>query len=216
MFMRFGLFPGTTEDSRGPVLAMCNTASKVFFWDLARLEEYWDHISTLPPTTATETGAKVSTPSSSNPSAAQAADGATKRPRFLIPWKPRVRGGGRLGIPTHRIRDSSPTESDRSTPTTHSHPLATSLTAHHPIHAHPLPPPAPVKATEYLEKSKEVWNKRYGIDSAERELLPHKEEVVRGLSFVGRQVAWSRGGKWCVVVGSAGVIAVFERWERGW
>jgi polycomb protein EED len=30
---------------------------------------------------------------------------------------------------------------------------------------------------------------------------------------VGRQVAWSRGGEWCVVVGSVGTMAVFERWE---
>ena len=25
-------------------------------------------------------------------------------------------------------------------------------------------------------------------------------------------MAWSTGGEWCVVVGSAGVLAVFERW----
>jgi polycomb protein EED len=41
---------------------------------------------------------------------------------------------------------------------------------------------------------------------------PHKEEVVRGLEFTGRQVAWSTGGEWCVVVGSAAVVAIFERW----
>jgi polycomb protein EED len=212
MFMRFGLFPGTAEGSRGPVLAMCNTASKVFFWDLARLEGYWDYISTLPPTAAAAGNETASTSFSLASSAAES--DAPKRPRFLIPWKPRVRGGGRLGIPTHRIRDSSPTESDRSTPTTHSHPLISAST-HHPASANPPVNPSQAKATEYLEKSKEVWNKRYGLDSAERELLPHKEEVVRGLSFVGRQVAWSRGGEWCVVVGSAGVVAVFERWEKG-
>ena len=45
-----------------------------------------------------------------------------------------------------------------------------------------------------------------------KSLAPHKEEAVRGLEFTGRQVAFSTGGEWCVVVGSAGVLAVFERW----
>ena len=63
------------------------------------------------------------------------------------------------------------------------------------------------------EKSREIWTKRYGIGRPQMELLPHKEEVVKNLSFVGRQVAWSVGGEWCVVVGSAGVISVLERWN---
>ena len=64
-------------------------------------------------------------------------------------------------------------------------------------------------------KSREVWAKRYGIEDAGRELQSHREEVVKGLTVTGRQVAWSRGGEWCVVVGSAGIVGVFERWEGG-
>lgn len=63
-----------------------------------------------------------------------------------------------------------------------------------------------------MAKSKENWNKKYNISDAWTDLAPHKEEVVKGLDFTGRQVAWSTGGEWCVVVGSAGVLAVFERW----
>ena len=43
-------------------------------------------------------------------------------------------------------------------------------------------------------------------------LEAHKEEVVKGVSFTGRQVAWSADGEWCVVCGSAGVVAL---WKRG-
>lgn len=46
-----------------------------------------------------------------------------------------------------------------------------------------------------------------------RKLPSHKVAVVAGLEFTGRQLAFSTGGEWCVVVGSAGVLAVFERWR---
>lgn len=45
-------------------------------------------------------------------------------------------------------------------------------------------------------------------------LEAHNVETVKGLTFTGRQVAWSVCGEWCVVVGSSGVIAVLHRWEK--
>ena len=47
------------------------------------------------------------------------------------------------------------------------------------------------------------------------DLAPHREDVVKGIEFTGRQCAWSVGGEWCVVVGSAGALAIFERWGKG-
>jgi polycomb protein EED len=67
---------------------------------------------------------------------------------------------------------------------------------------------------EDAEKSREIWERRYGINDPFREVAAHKEEVLTKMTFVGRQVAWSRGGEWCVVVGSVGVIGVFERWRK--
>lgn len=45
------------------------------------------------------------------------------------------------------------------------------------------------------------------------DLKAHHEEVVPGLAFCGRQMGWSPGGEWCVVVGSGGVFAVLGRWR---
>jgi polycomb protein EED len=64
------------------------------------------------------------------------------------------------------------------------------------------------------EKSMEGWDSRYAIDDPQRDLLPHREEVVKGVSVCGRQAAWSSDGAWCVVVGSHGVWAVFQRWRN--
>lgn len=42
-------------------------------------------------------------------------------------------------------------------------------------------------------------------------IQPHRVESVSKLAFVGRQVAWSVGGEWCVVVGTENVVALFAR-----
>ena len=67
---------------------------------------------------------------------------------------------------------------------------------------------------EDREKSRELWAKKYDVGDPLNNIAPHKEEVVKGLSFLGRQVAWSANGEWCVVVGSSGVVAVFQRWGK--
>jgi polycomb protein EED len=46
------------------------------------------------------------------------------------------------------------------------------------------------------------------------ELEAHQIETVKGLGFMGRQIAWSSDGQWCIVVGNAGVIAILQRWEK--
>jgi polycomb protein EED len=63
-------------------------------------------------------------------------------------------------------------------------------------------------------KSLEIWAKRYSIGDPHGDIIAHKDEVVKGFEFVGRYIAWSNGGEWCVVVGSAGMIGIFERWQK--
>lgn len=228
MFSRFGVFDGL--EGKGPVVAWCNEASKVFFWDLKRLEEYWEYISALQ--SAVEGGGMGETAAEN---IATEAAGAPKRPPFLIHFKPRVRGGAARPTTTHthshRMRDASPSESDRSTPSNLA-PVAsaasapttggasinpdtnTSTTTNATTNGPSNGPSNASNAPPYLQKSRETWGNRYGIEDMQRPLKAHREEGIRNFAFVGRRVAWSRGGEWCVVVGSLGVMAVFERWEK--
>ncbi len=63
-------------------------------------------------------------------------------------------------------------------------------------------------------KSRSLWEKKYEMGDPLAELEAHQVETVKGLGFMGRQVAWSSDGQWCVVVGSAGVIGLLQRWEK--
>jgi polycomb protein EED len=59
-----------------------------------------------------------------------------------------------------------------------------------------------------------LWEKKYDMGDPLKELEAHQVETVKGLGFMGRQIGWSSDGQWCVVVGSAGVIALLHRWEK--
>lgn len=221
MFMRFGFYPGSATTN--PVLAMCNTASKVFFWDLARLEEYYDYLASINAAAQPES----INPAISTEVAAGASAPDVKRPSFLIPYRHRNRSS--LNVLSRLARDASPSESTSTD--TNSNPNSFSHRHAHP-HSHTAPgmpadppsrsQPAPLHQQSVIagltpsdvEKSLEIWGKRYAISDPNVNIFAHKDEVVKGLGFVGRQIAWSRGGEWCVVVGSAGVIGVFERWQK--
>lgn len=240
--MRFGLFPGlknkNEDEEKGAVLAICNSASKVLFWDLRRLEEVWEYMSSvedqlgdgLPAAVAQlsfSSSSSGSTGQSQSQGQGQDAQGV-KRPKFLIPFKSRARGGGGVGRPPlhSRIRDiDSP--STHSTSNISISSRSTPISSSNPTHAPdtkstPHPAPNPINSSQITaqtsdlkkeyRKNRETWVKKYGLGDAERELAAHKEDVVKGFNFTGRQAAWSPGGEWCVVVGSAGVVAVFERW----
>ena len=201
------------------------------FWDLARLEAYHDYLVSLKEAETDGAGSR-SFPSTSagEPSTFQQEMQPPKRPAFLIPFRNRTRGGAAVSA-FSRVRDTSPTESSTSSLYSHPSNLSTSHTFANPtqsthtlnsFHNPSINPPnnlftapyeKPMQAKE-LAKSKEKWAKRYDLGDPWMDLAPHKEEVVKGLEFTGRQVAWSSGGEWCVVVGSAGCLAVFERWGR--
>jgi polycomb protein EED len=209
MFMRFGLYPGSATSN--PVLAMCNTSSKVFFWDLARLGEYHDYINSINSVTAPE-------PVISPDGVIEPPVEGVKRPAFLIPYKYRARRG--LHVLSRVARETSPTESistDSNYAPSDKNPQAPTDVGAQP-RSHPTPANQqsliPGLAPADAAKSLEIWSKRYSIGDPYDNLTSHKDEAVKGFGFVGRQIAWSKGGEWCVVVGSGGLIGVFERWQK--
>lgn len=203
MFMRFSLYPGS--ETTNPVLAMCNSSSKVFFWDFSRLEEYYDYLAIL-----------KSPGLASFPENTAAFSEDTKRPPFLVPYKHRNRGGVTNLYRT--ARDNSPAESASSDSSSHknTHPPqnngADQSTDWQP--ASRSAPVIPGLTPSDSAKSLEIWAKRYSIGDPHGDIIAHKDEVVKGFEFVGRYIAWSNGGEWCVVVGSAGMIGIFERWQK--
>lgn len=126
------------------------------------------------------------------------------RPAFLTPLRSRNRPGKQpaaskvnLSVPAHIARESSTqTESTNSTN----------------AEAQDRTDIAKLGQAD-MARTKELWDSKYSMTDPSRELMAHHEEVVKGLEFVGRQVAWSRGGEWCVVAGSASFVAVFSRWD---
>lgn len=217
MFTRFGFYPGSSTSN--PVLAMCNTVSKVFFWDLARLGEYHDYINSIGGTTKP---APTIPPDGSIEPLAE----GIKRPAFLIPYKHRARRS--LHVLSRVARETSPTEStstDSNYTPSDKNPQGPSdrnpqgsSDAHAAPRSHPatanqqslIPGLAPADAT----KSLEIWSKRYSLGDPYHNLTSHKDETIKGFEVVGRQIAWSKEGEWCVVVGSGALIAVFERWQK--
>ncbi|CZR62292.1 related to `extra sex combs` protein (WD-40 repeat family protein) [Phialocephala subalpina] len=208
IFMRFSLFPGrpptsdspqtnssfssdnpSTTNSIGanPILAFCNTASKVFFWDFTRLENYHDTLSQFP-------SEETFSPPRKHP--------------FLQPFQRRTRGGGALARLSRR--SPSPTESTSSHITTSDVPDSSYRDESQDGKGKEK---GNGKGKIDWNRSRENWASKYDMGDPLREIGAHGTEVVKGLSFTGRQVAWSVDGRWCVVVGSSGVVACLQRWR---
>jgi len=63
-------------------------------------------------------------------------------------------------------------------------------------------------------RNRPIWQQKYDIGEAHtRSLDAHHSVVANPLVMLGRQLAWSRDGKWCVAVGSWGTMVVLGRWE---
>ena len=52
---------------------------------------------------------------------------------------------------------------------------------------------------------------KFSLEDSFRKLTSHAESTVPKVSFAARQVAWSIGGEWMVVVGDQGMVALFAR-----
>lgn len=67
------------------------------------------------------------------------------------------------------------------------------------------------ETTRQFSNSRAGWEKQYTMGEPQTAIKPHLVEVVPTLAFVGRQVAWSIGGEWCVVVGTENAVTLFAR-----
>jgi len=160
--MRFSLYSPLYPVSHHPILAICNTKSKIFFFDLARLEAYQEYITAI--SSSSELGRDV------------------KRPPFLL-----SPGSQKRDHAFDRLRaEGSPGSS------------------------------SPVSTTSDIllpkADTRKAWEERYAMGTPETSLKAHKIETVPRFNITGRQVAWSAGGEWCVVVGTPNVIALLHRW----
>lgn len=57
------------------------------------------------------------------------------------------------------------------------------------------------------------WAEMYDISNPHGFIRPHKVAAIEG-AFVGRQVGWSPGGEWCVVVGNNNRALIYQRWAK--
>lgn len=77
--------------------------------------------------------------------------------------------------------------------------------------------PYAVKATlsnQYTAETLDGWALKYDMANPHNVIKAHKVETFSTTGFVGRQVAWSPGGEWCVIVGSRNMAMVLQRWPK--
>jgi polycomb protein EED len=115
---------------------------------------------------------------------------AVQRPGWLQPIQQRQRGGGG-GDQVSRLKEAS----DRDSP---------ALDAE----------TAGGLAGQYSKDTVTSWESKYNCENPHAPLSPHKVEVFGASTFVGRQVAWSPRGEWCIAVGSSNYALVMQRWQK--
>ncbi|ROT38737.1 WD40 repeat-like protein [Sodiomyces alkalinus F11] len=168
---------------QNPVLAFCNANGKIFFWDFARITGYHDWIRAMGRAAKKKQLDGGSSSSSSLP----------KRPVWLAPIVHRNRGadGKAKTEPTARENKAA---ADRGTLTDAEQLLEGGL------------------AEQYNKETLQSWDGKYNTGGPHTPLRAHKVETIGVMGFVGRQVAWSPSGEWCVIVGSINLALVLQRW----
>jgi len=66
---------------------------------------------------------------------------------------------------------------------------------------------------QHNQKTLTEWAEMYDTSNLHHQIKPHKSVAVDG-AFVGRQVGWSPGGEWCVVVGNNNRALIYQRWTK--
>jgi polycomb protein EED len=189
--MRFKLFfvPG-----HHPVLAFCNASGKIFFWDLERLVGYHEYKRALV-------------------KAGPDPDYAPTRPSWLAPILKRgPRGGGAATIAEPSKVRGNITDKDSTSELEAPRPS----TAATPV-ANPPEQVAEEKAgvlSAYNVETIASWEGKYSTANPHEPLKAHRVETVGASNFVGRQVAWSPSGEWCIFVGSNNCALVLQRWKE--
>ena len=157
-----------------PVLAFCNAAGNIFFWDFKRLTTYREFMETL-----RDPGRDKSV--------------ALRPPPWLKPIVHRQR--------TDAQGKSKLAGADRDA-------KASVQGAQSNVFGK-----RPEEIPEFNAETLESWAARYSMEDPHEPLRAHKTES-SSANFVGRQVAWSPGGEWCVVVGSSNTALIMQRWAK--
>jgi polycomb protein EED len=66
----------------------------------------------------------------------------------------------------------------------------------------------------YSEETLKQWRSKYDIKKVSKALTHHHIVVTSVKDFIGRQVAWSPEGEWCIVVGSKTLALILHRWSK--
>ncbi|KAJ2998278.1 hypothetical protein NUW58_g378 [Xylaria curta] len=67
---------------------------------------------------------------------------------------------------------------------------------------------------DYGQETLETWEGKYDLTRVNVPVKAHSQSNITVKDFVGRQVAWSADGDWCVVVGSKNLAIVLQRWAK--
>ncbi|KAI0447788.1 WD domain-containing protein [Xylaria telfairii] len=67
---------------------------------------------------------------------------------------------------------------------------------------------------DYGQETLESWEGKYDLTQVKHPVKAHAQSNITVKDFVGRQVAWSAHGDWCVVVGSKNLAIVLQRWAK--
>ncbi|CAD6439165.1 0cca7be2-c284-4a9a-9222-2c9d7e5899ba [Sclerotinia trifoliorum] len=136
--------------------------------------------------------------------------------------------GTNLKSITNRLREISPSSSTTTATSTSGPSTSISIFTHiatnpssHPSTQNPQNPqtllpaltPLPLDKIPTTPTDIKIWDEKYSLRQKYplKGLKAHRVEVVKGVGFLGRGVAWSRGGEWCVVAGGQGVVACLGR-----
>jgi len=173
-----------------PILGFCNAASKIFFWDFSRLTSYHEYMTAL-----REPNRDKNTP--------------VARPDWLKPiYHRKARGdtAAKHGDVVTKLRESN---KDRDVSDKDS--VASGLSGT------PDPDRVGFLSGDFSPDTIEDWEKKYNMEDPHGLVKAHKVEMIKagGNPMVGRQVAWSPEGEWCVVVGSNNRAIIMQRWPQG-
>ena len=68
--------------------------------------------------------------------------------------------------------------------------------------------------SEFNARTLDWWESCYNMHNPSCRLKPHKQEsITPSRNVMGRKVAWSPGGQWCVMVGSGNSATLLRRWK---
>ncbi|KAH8681505.1 WD40-repeat-containing domain protein [Xylariales sp. PMI_506] len=67
---------------------------------------------------------------------------------------------------------------------------------------------------QYSQETIENWEGKYDMTRVDEAIKAHSQSTITIKDFIGRQVAWSPSGEWCVVVGSKNLAVIMNRWQK--